>query len=231
MLVAEKFGKEHKNVLRDIDNLVAQNSAAKSYFVESVYENRGKSYPMYIMDKDGFTLLAMGFTGKKAISFKLEYIEAFNKMENMLSSDEYILMRGFKIMENKIKLLETESSQKDEIIEMKNDIIVELTPDAEYARKTLLSIDTLTTTQIAKQFGWSAKKLNEILKSFGVQYRIGGQWVLRSKYQDKGYTKTHTFTEDIGGKTRTWHNTVWTESGRMFIHSLINNSYLLDFSA
>lgn len=67
LLVAEKFGKEHKNVLRDIDNLVAQNSAAKSYFVESVYENRGKSYPMYIMDKDGFTLLAMGFTGKKAM--------------------------------------------------------------------------------------------------------------------------------------------------------------------
>ena len=79
MLVAEKFGKEHKNVLRDIDNLVAQNSAAKSYFIESEYENRGKMYPMYIMNRDGFTLLAMGFTGKKALDFKLQYIEALSR--------------------------------------------------------------------------------------------------------------------------------------------------------
>lgn len=80
MLVAEKFGKEHKNVLRDIDNLVAQNSAAKSYFIESEYENRGKMYPMYIMNRDGFTLLAMGFTGKKALEFKLQYCTFIRKI-------------------------------------------------------------------------------------------------------------------------------------------------------
>lgn len=79
-MVAEKFGKEHKNVLRDIDNPVAQNSAAKSYFIESEYENRGKMYPMYIMNRDGFTLLAIGFAGKRALESKLQYIEAFNKM-------------------------------------------------------------------------------------------------------------------------------------------------------
>src|SRR5690554_5793386 len=53
-------------------------------FHEDTYENRGKQYPMYYMNRDGFTLLAMGFTGKKALEFKLKYIEAFNRMEQQL---------------------------------------------------------------------------------------------------------------------------------------------------
>jgi len=98
LLVAEKFGKEHKNVLRNIQSLVAQNSAAKSLFVESEYENRGKMYPMYVMNRDGFSLLIMGFTGKKALKFKLEFIQAFNLMEETLKvideTDDELLARA-----------------------------------------------------------------------------------------------------------------------------------------
>lgn len=82
--VAEHFGKEHKNVLQSIDNLAAENSATKSMFFKSTHENRGKAYPMYLMNRDGFTLLAMGFTGKTALEWKLKYIEAFNTMEQEL---------------------------------------------------------------------------------------------------------------------------------------------------
>ncbi|WP_225047447.1 Rha family transcriptional regulator [Lacticaseibacillus kribbianus] len=81
--VAETFGKEHKNVIQSIENLVAEKSAAK-FFAAGTYENRGKQYPMYYMNRDGFSLLAMGFTGKKAMSFKLQYIDAFNAMETTL---------------------------------------------------------------------------------------------------------------------------------------------------
>ena len=81
--VAEVFGKEHKDVLESIRNLVADNSAAK-FFHETTYENRGKKYPMYEMNRDGFSLLAMGFTGEKALQWKLKFIEAFNAMENEL---------------------------------------------------------------------------------------------------------------------------------------------------
>ena len=82
--VADVFGKEHRGVLRDIDNLLeglAQNGA--DLFYESTYEHpqNKQNYRMFIMNRDGFTLLAMGFTGKEAIQFKLKYIEAFNKME------------------------------------------------------------------------------------------------------------------------------------------------------
>lgn len=83
--IAESFGKEHKHVLDAVKNLVAENSAAKSMFYETTFENRGKQYPMYLMNRDGFTLLAMGFTGKAALEWKLKYIQAFNEMEKKLS--------------------------------------------------------------------------------------------------------------------------------------------------
>lgn len=81
--VAEHFGKQHKHVLEAIDNLKAENSALRNLFLEDAYkvEGNNKSYKMYLMNRDGFSLLVMGFTGKKALEWKLKYIEAFNAME------------------------------------------------------------------------------------------------------------------------------------------------------
>ena len=82
LLVAEKFGKQHKHVIDSIKSFISSAENSAQYFIPSIYtDNSGKSNPMYIMNRDGFTLLAMGFTGKKALEFKLQYIEAFNKME------------------------------------------------------------------------------------------------------------------------------------------------------
>ena len=99
--VAEVFGKEHKTILRSIDGLVSeigqlkneqssktgQHKNVPSDFVKTTYLNlQGKKQPCYEMTRDGFTLLAMGFTGKKALEFKLAYIDAFNKMEKALTN-------------------------------------------------------------------------------------------------------------------------------------------------
>lgn len=82
--LAERFGKEHKDVLENIRNiLVAENSATK-FFQETSSVYRGREFPFYLMNRDGFSLLAMGFTGKKALQWKLKYIEAFNEMEETL---------------------------------------------------------------------------------------------------------------------------------------------------
>ncbi|HFK2554162.1 TPA: Rha family transcriptional regulator, partial [Enterococcus faecalis] len=82
--VAETFGKEHKVVLKAIDELkegVAQNYADLFYEDTYIHPQNKQSYRQVIMNRDGFTLLAMGFTGQKALQFKLKYIEAFNRME------------------------------------------------------------------------------------------------------------------------------------------------------
>lgn len=86
--VAEIFEKEHRDVMKSIRNLTAQNFAVKKMFVEESYLNsRNQQQPMYYMNRDGFTLLAMGFTGSKAMEFKLKYIEAFNKMEQIVKQE------------------------------------------------------------------------------------------------------------------------------------------------
>ena len=86
--VAESFGKQHRNVLQSIKNLAAENSAVGNMFVEGTYMNKqNHEQPMLYMNRDGFTLLAMGFTGKKALEFKLKYINAFNQMEDYIKNE------------------------------------------------------------------------------------------------------------------------------------------------
>lgn len=88
--VAKRFGKRHDHVIRDIENLIPQNWGVK-YFEKTSYKNtRGKTYPMYLMNRDGFSLLAMGFTGKEAIEWKIKYINAFNWMEKQLKEENYL---------------------------------------------------------------------------------------------------------------------------------------------
>lgn len=82
--VAEKFEKEHKNVVRDIEKLSREigSNLSLSYFILSDYkDSMNRNQTEYLLTRDGFSLLAMGFTGEKALKWKLEYIRAFNEME------------------------------------------------------------------------------------------------------------------------------------------------------
>lgn len=92
LMVAEYFGKEHKSVLRQINFLECSDLFREHNFVLSCYFRKNgnitKSYPMYYLTRDGFTFLAMGFTGKVAAKFKEAYIEAFNRMEEMLRKNQ-----------------------------------------------------------------------------------------------------------------------------------------------
>lgn len=90
LLVAETFEKEHRNVLKSIRKLMsATNVAVAQMFDETTYVNeQGKEQPMFFMNRDGFTLLAMGFSGEKALKFKVDYINAFNEMEAELKSQK-----------------------------------------------------------------------------------------------------------------------------------------------
>lgn len=89
--VAENFDKEHKNVIQSIENLLlemggAENSA--SLFIEGEYQHpqNKQHYKEYLLTRDGFSLLVMGFTGAKALAWKLKYIDAFNNMEQQLKA-------------------------------------------------------------------------------------------------------------------------------------------------
>ena len=93
--VAKRFGKRHDHVIRDIEELIKgfpKNGDTHMFFkTEYTHEQNGQSYPMYLMNRDGFTLLAMGFTGKAALEWKLKYIAAFNEMEKKLTEQPHPL--------------------------------------------------------------------------------------------------------------------------------------------
>ena len=101
-VVSERFGKRHDNVLRDIKLLVRgllkTEETPSAYFIESVYQENqnGELYPEFLMNRDGFSLLVMGFTGDEALSWKVKYIQAFNAMEAAIRerlSSEWLVTR------------------------------------------------------------------------------------------------------------------------------------------
>ena len=104
--VAEYFGKKHQHVMEKVRALLAEipSDWGVSNFRQSSYFNlQGKEQPCYEMTKDGFTLLAMGFTGKKAIEFKIDYINAFNEMADFILSDGINLQQQFLIADKEFK--------------------------------------------------------------------------------------------------------------------------------
>lgn len=137
LLVAKSFGKEHKHVLDSIRKLIegCAEISADPMFEETSYVNKqnGQTYPMYLMNRDGFTLLVMDFKGKKAMQFKLEYINAFNNMEAQIKASqkpksqlEILQMSINQLVEQEHRLSSVErdvAETKKEIAEMKQERI------------------------------------------------------------------------------------------------------------
>lgn len=89
--IAENFGKEHRNVTRGIEALKEDVLNFEQMFIESTYKDAyGRDQKEYLCTRDGFVLAVMGFTGKRALEWKLKYIEAFNKMEEALKNPDFI---------------------------------------------------------------------------------------------------------------------------------------------
>ena len=140
--VAENFGKEHKDTLESIRQiLAAENSATKSMFYETTFENRGKQYPMYLMNRDGFTLLAMGFPGKAALEWKLKYIAAFNEMEKKLAEQPQL---------TRSQLLATALIAAHEELEEKDKQIETMKPKAIFADAVSASSQSILVGEMAK---------------------------------------------------------------------------------
>lgn len=127
--LAETFGKHHNHILRDIEALKEGVQNWTDLFFETTYTHpqNKQQYRMYLMNRDGFTLLAMGFTGSKALHFKVEYINAFNQMERQMlqqpkSQAELIAMMAQNNVEQerRLSLVEQEQRNTREILALTN---------------------------------------------------------------------------------------------------------------
>lgn len=211
--IAERFGKNHKEVLRSIGNIEKEMSTAQfcALFKTSEYKaSNGKMNKEFLMNRDGFSLLCMGFTGKDALGWKLKYIEAFNKMENALKhQNEMALPTTYK--EALIQLLEKVEENEKLISENQT-----LLPKAEYHDEVLNKDGLLTTTLIAKDLGMqSAMKLNRVMEFKRIIYKKSGTWHPYAEYEwliADGYCDYESYTNENAHPSLKW-----TEKGRKWI--------------
>lgn len=209
-------------------------SALKKNFMEGIdyqflRQNPQNSHSGRPIDSYYLSLSCMEFfIARKVREVFNVYREVFHKVANReLSRKELALMVIQEEEEKERLLLENTSLKEDNerqqhVIEQKEEEINEMKPHAEYAKQILASPSTVKVTQIAQDYGMSAQKFNSILSEYGVQYKMGNQWILKSKYKDKGYVHSKSFSIHSEGKPdKVMMNTEWTQKGRLFLYELL----------
>ncbi|MBT9865439.1 hypothetical protein GPL03_12355 [Bacteroides uniformis] len=225
LIVAQVFGKEHKNVLRDIESLSCSEDFNRLNFERITYKDaRNREQTAYEMTKDGFSFLVMGYTGAKAGEFKERFINEFNRREALLKDDDYILMRSQQILQKRVENLQAENKRLEQQNALQEEQLRQSAPKVEYCDKVLSSKGYLTINMIAACLGISDIKLNKFLCQWGIQYKESGVYYLYSKYRDKGFTvhKPHAYTDSLGN-IKTKQHMYWTEAGKKFIIELYSS--------
>lgn len=210
--VAENFDKRNPDVNRAIENLIVQNCTVKNMFEESTYiSSRGRQEKEFLMDRDGFSLLVMGFTGKKALEWKLKYIEAFNKMEEELKRQS---IRALPTTYKEALLQLLEEVEKNEKLEEERKILL---PKADYHDEVLNSDGLITTTVVAKDLGFrSAAKLNQIMFLNNIIFKNkSGTWCPYADYEWLITEKYADYQSYSVEKSKPCLK--WTEKGRKWI--------------
>ena len=146
----------------------------------------------------------------------------FIQLEKDWNSPEKVMARALDIAHRELNTLKAANVELLAENERQQQIIADFEPVKQYVDTILQSKDAVTTTQIAADYGMSAKELNRILYQEGVQHKVNGQWILYKKHMGKGLTVSrtiHFYHHD--GSPDTKMNTCWTQKGRMMIHNIL----------
>ncbi len=160
-------------------------------------------------------MLARNDKGKQARHYFLE-------VEREWNSPEKVMARALEIAHKQLSETKVQLNEAKAVCEFQAQQIAEFKPIKEYVDTILSSEDALTVSQIAADYGISAKKLNVILHEEKIQHKVNGQWILYSNQMNKGYTKSETLSFELeDGRTKTKLYTKWTQKGRLCIHNIL----------
>lgn len=161
--VAEVFEKPHNDVMKAIRKLIDKDMGKISHmFVEDeTVDNYNRKQKQYIMNRDGFTLLAMGFTGSKAMEFKLKYIEAFNEMENELKSrNKFDGFASLPLDQQLLQIAGAQSERMDAIETRVDDIEKNRRIDSD-EQNAIRCATAKKVAQTAKVRGWNYNRVSK----------------------------------------------------------------------
>lgn len=219
--IAEVAGKRHDSILRDIRNILSQGVDAHNFVETSYTDKSNRQQKCYTLTKKGCLILASGYDVilREKIINRWEELETKERNQYQVpQSFAEALMLAAKQQEQIEEQQRQLEANSKEIVEL-NGAIAEMEPKVTYVDMILASKETVTTTQIAQDYWQSAKAFNVLLRNFGVQHKVGGQWVLYAKHLPFGYVQSDTFPiVHKNGTNVTVMHTKWTQKGRLFLY-------------
>lgn len=153
-----------------------------------------------------------------------KFRQYFIKVEEAWNSPEAVMARALQFANNQLSLVKKQNLELLETVAVQNQQIAEMQPKASYYDLILQNKNTVPITQIAKDYGMSGRKFNELLHELGVQYKFRKTWLLYQHYAECGYTQSRTYAID---ESRSVMHTYWTQKGRLFLYNLLKSEGIL----
>ena len=221
--VADILGYTNQNeAIQDhVDEEDKLNSKTLSSFELNLGQRGG-----WLINESGLYSLIMSSKMPKAKQFKRwvtsEVLPSIRKhglyaVDEVLADPDILISALMELKEERRR-----AKTLEDTVAVQNQQIAEMRPKASYYDVVLNCKDLVSISVIAKDYGWSAKRMNDYLHEKGVQYRQGRVWLLYQKYAERGYTntKTHSYPGSDGELHISVH-TYWTQAGRLFIYGLL----------
>ena len=186
----------------------------------------GQKYTMTVINESGLYALIL--------SSKLESAKRFKRWVTSEVLPQIRKNGRYELEQHNEQLVKynKQLSKQTRILACRNALLEEITqqqkPLTDYARTILSSTQTVTVTQIAQDYGISALKLNQMLKDFRIQHKLGGQWILYTPYLHKGYVQGFSsYFVKPDGEVKVKVHTRWTQSGRLFLYEELKKAGIL----
>jgi Rha family phage regulatory protein len=221
--IAEFTGKEHKNVIRDIESLIDSGKLGQLNFELSNYKtSQGKLMPMYILDEKFTTILLMGFTGEKALDWKIAYQEQFEAMRNNINKAAHVRMHPVDEFEKYHKLAGILGLEKEQAAIHANYATRKITGSDVLALieyKPSVESKTQSITNWIKEFDLQITpvKANRYLLELGYLTGAPGNWLL----SESGKSHGKLVTQEAGGKMR--ESIEWSKSVAEILRGMVNH--------
>jgi len=184
------------------------------FFVHPANKQETKDYLLRLDMAKEISMIQRTEKGKQARQY-------FLNLEKMWNSPEMVMKRALQIADKQVEQLKLENKMYEQRI-------AEYEPKVTYVDEILKSTDAILISQIAEDYGMSAQRMNKMLNDFGIQYKMGNQWLLYSKYKGLGYTKSETTPYKKKDGTQGVNLlTKWTQKGRLFLYEFLKSKGIL----
>lgn len=234
-IVAEKFGKEHCNVIKAIEQIIndvennlvdigVKNNVSELFIEDTYIDSKGEMRKQYLITESGAMLLIMGFTGTRALMVKTQFIKEFTRMKNIINNPSGVIAESGSIdamvafgLANQRYINTLISAKQEQLLLTQQKEQAEQERDAaeELVGDVMQDPTTYSATEIAKDLGLkSAQKLNKWLQDIGFHYKQGKKWLPYAKYSDQGLVDLKLEDTKHGFKVKTEK---FTNKGKMWI--------------